>query len=71
MGSERREARYSAADRIERLRGEHEELERRLAALDDHVYLTPDEQLERRRIQKLKLQKKDQLHALRQAADAD
>jgi len=49
------------ADKLERLRGEHRELEDRLQALDSNVYLTPEEQFERKRIQKLKLQKKDQI----------
>ena len=48
-------------DRLSALEAEHRELEARLAALDRHVYLTPDEQLERKRIQKLKLQKKDEI----------
>ncbi len=46
---------------IERLRGEHAELERRLFELDRRAYLTPDEHVERVTIKKLKLQKKDQM----------
>jgi hypothetical protein len=53
-----------AREEIHRLRLEHEELERRLDELNLHVYLTPHEQIELKRIKKLKLQKKDQIHAL-------
>ena len=52
-------------DEIARLIREHRELESRLADLDAEVYLTPDEQLERKRIQKLKLKKKDRIHQLK------
>lgn len=47
--------------RIDRLREEHALLETRLENLNGLVYLTPAEQFERKRIQKLKLQKKDLL----------
>jgi uncharacterized protein YdcH (DUF465 family) len=43
----------------------HEELERRLAELDRHLSLTPDEQVERSRLKKQKLLVKDRLHQLR------
>jgi uncharacterized protein YdcH (DUF465 family) len=46
------------ADGLER---RHEELERRLAALDRHVSLTSDEQIERVRLKKEKLWVKDRL----------
>ena len=46
------------ADGLER---RHEELERRLAALDRHLSLTPDEQIERVRLKKEKLWVKDRL----------
>lgn len=49
---------------IGKLRQEHEQLERRLDELNLHVYLTPSEQVEMKRIKKLKLQKKDQIHSL-------
>ena len=49
------------ADGLER---RHEELERRLAALDRHLSLTPDEQVERVRLKKEKLWVKDRLVAL-------
>ena len=56
--------------RIARLRAEHQQLESRLDELNALVYLTPDEQFERKRIQKLKLQKKDMLHRLSKPASA-
>ena len=43
----------------------HEELERRLAELDRHLSLTPDEQVERSRLKKQKLLVKDRLQQLR------
>ena len=46
------------ADGLER---RHEELERKLAALDRHLSLTPDEQVERVRLKKEKLWVKDRL----------
>jgi uncharacterized protein len=36
-------------------------LESTLANIDSHVYLTPEEELERKRIQKLKLAAKDKM----------
>ena len=52
-------------EELTRLVREHRDLESRLEALDSEVYLTPDEQLERKRIQKLKLKKKDRIHQLK------
>ena len=46
------------ADGLER---RHQELERRLATLDRHLSLTPDEQVERTRLKKEKLWVKDRL----------
>lgn len=48
----------------ERLRREHNELKVRLSELNNRVYLSPTEELERKTIQKLKLAKKDRLAAL-------
>jgi uncharacterized protein YdcH (DUF465 family) len=53
-----------SAEALVRLRAEHKDLETRLEELDGNVYLTPDEQFERKRIQKLKLKKKDQIASL-------
>ena len=47
--------------RIEALRSEHAKLEMRLAELERHLSLSPDEQRERAEIKKAKLQLKDTL----------
>ena len=47
--------------RIEALRNEHSRLEMRLAELERHLSLSPDEQRERAEINKAKLQLKDTL----------
>ena len=49
---------------VDQLREEHRALEKRLDELNDHVYLTPAEQAEERRIKKLKLRRKDRIHQL-------
>ncbi len=49
---------------IGQLRNEHERLEARLETLDSNAYLTPNEQLERKRVQKLKLRAKDQIQQM-------
>jgi len=46
---------------IEALRSEHAKLEMRLAELERHLSLSPDEQRERAEIKKAKLQLKDTL----------
>ena len=43
---------------------EKENLESRLSALDEKVWLSPAEEYERKKCQKLKLLKKDQIHHL-------
>ena len=40
---------------------EHRMLDDQLKEFDRKVYLTPDEEMERKRLQKLKLAKKDQI----------
>ena len=40
---------------------EHHRLESTLESIDSHVYLTPEEEMERKRIQKLKLAVKDKM----------
>jgi hypothetical protein len=40
---------------------EHVDLERRLGAYQQKLYLTPDEEIERKRLQKLKLAGKDKI----------
>jgi uncharacterized protein YdcH (DUF465 family) len=54
----------SAAVQMVRLKERHGELERRLAQLERHLSLTPDEQVERSRLKKEKLRTKDQLQRL-------
>jgi len=40
---------------------EHRMLDEKLKEFDRKVYLTPDEEMERKRLQKIKLAKKDQI----------
>ncbi len=40
---------------------EHNKLEQTLATIDSHPYLSPEEEVERKRIQKLKLATKDRM----------
>jgi uncharacterized protein len=40
---------------------EHADLERRLGAFQQKLYLTPDEEMEKKRLQKLKLMGKDKI----------
>jgi uncharacterized protein YdcH (DUF465 family) len=49
---------------LDRLRTEHRALEARLAELEHHLYLSADEQVERARLKKMKLAKKDQILSL-------
>ena len=59
------------AANLDRLRAEHAKLETRLRELDRHLSLSPEEQLERARIKKAKLQLKDDiLHLSQQQARA-
>jgi hypothetical protein len=53
-----------SAQLLARLKNEHAQLEQRLAELDSHISLTAEEQVERVRIKKLKLAKKDQMARL-------
>jgi hypothetical protein len=48
-------------EELEALKAEHAALKRRLADFQTSRFLTPQEQLERRRLQKLKLIKKDRI----------
>jgi len=54
----------SAAVQMVRLKERHGELELRLAQLERHLSLTPDEQVERSRLKKEKLRTKDELQRL-------
>ena len=53
--------RFDRTTRLEALRTEHARLEMRLAELERHLSLSPDEQRERAEIKKAKLQLKDTL----------
>jgi uncharacterized protein YdcH (DUF465 family) len=54
----------SAVVQVVRLKERHGELERRLAELERHLSLTPDEQVERSVLKKEKLRTKDALQRL-------
>ncbi len=43
---------------------EHNSLESTLASMDAHPYLSPEEEIERKRIQKLKLATKDKMREM-------
>jgi uncharacterized protein YdcH (DUF465 family) len=43
---------------------EHTLFEKQLRALDERVYLTPEEEMDRRRMQKLKLAGKDEMEMI-------
>ncbi len=46
---------------FEKLEQEHRRLDEQLMTFETHVYLSPEEEFERRRLQKLKLAAKDRL----------
>ncbi|RME33356.1 MAG: DUF465 domain-containing protein [Deltaproteobacteria bacterium] len=50
--------------RFRMLYEEHLLLEKQLAELDQKSYLTPEEELERKKVQKLKLAGKDEMEAI-------
>jgi uncharacterized protein YdcH (DUF465 family) len=57
----------SLADRVPELQalyGEHIELKKRLEKLNHKHYLTPEEEVEKKRLQKLKLAGKDRMMAI-------
>jgi hypothetical protein len=57
----------SLVDQVPELRSlytEHQDLKKKLDKLNHKHYLTPDEELERKRIQKLKLAGKDRMMAI-------
>jgi hypothetical protein len=53
---------------IEELQHEHQDHERRLEELRSRTFLTPDEEMEQKRLKKLKLYLKDQMELLRRTA---
>jgi uncharacterized protein YdcH (DUF465 family) len=54
----------SENEEFQKLKAEHKELDAQLAEYDSRVYLTPEEELERKKIQKMKLMKKDRMAEL-------
>ncbi len=53
---------------IEELQLQHQDHERRLEELRSKAFLTPDEEIEEKRLKKLKLYLKDQMEHLRRTA---
>jgi hypothetical protein len=53
---------------IEELQLEHQDHERRLEELRSRTFLTPDEEIEEKRLKKLKLHLKDEMERLRRTA---
>lgn len=59
--------REQASLSFDELQASHRQYEQRLEELKKKAWLTPDEELEEKRLKKLKLQLKDQMASLRRA----
>lgn len=57
-----------ATPSLEKLQADHQKYEKRLDELKTKAWLTPDEELEEKRLKKLKLQIKDQMASLHRSA---
>ncbi len=57
-----------ASPNYEELRSQHQDHERRLEQLKQRSWLTPEEEIEEKRLKKLKLHLKDEMERLRRAA---
>ncbi|OHB32809.1 MAG: DUF465 domain-containing protein [Desulfuromonadaceae bacterium GWC2_58_13] len=55
---------FDASPRFRLLYEEHNLLEKELQKLDQKTYLSPDEELERKKVQKLKLAGKDEMERI-------
>jgi len=54
----------SSDPELKRRMDEHQEFEQKLAEMNRRLYLTPEEEVERKRIQKLKLVGRDRIEAI-------
>ena len=57
-----------ASPTFDELQTQHQDHERRLEELRSRTYLTPDEEMEEKRLKKLKLHLKDQMEQLKRTA---
>lgn len=64
MGQTSTPSEHDNAELLARLRGEHALLESRIEAYNNRLYLSAREQMERKRLQKMKLLTKDRIHQL-------
>lgn len=58
----------NTAELVQQLREEHAMLEEQLESYNRRVYLSAREQMERKRVKKIKLLTKDRLHSLETSA---
>ena len=60
----------TAAATLDELRRQHQGHEKRLEELNNKAWLTPDEEIEAKRLKKLKLRLKDEMERLRRSGAA-